>query len=90
MNLPKTDLTNEKIDEILPMEWWVCFDNEYTIVKYDRDDLIEQLADLVHQAEIKARIDELDKADSQYNEESIPLWQYFNERREALEKEIVA
>lgn len=37
---------------------------------------------------VEARLDEVEKADSQYNEEAIPLYQYFSERTAKLEKEL--
>ena len=37
---------------------------------------------------VEARLDEVERADCQYNDGAIPLYQYFSERTDKLEKEL--
>jgi hypothetical protein len=79
-----TDLTNDKIDEIL---------RPLALMDY-YEQTKKSLAHLIHQAEIKAVIDALKSTrscfdDLQNDEEAIYIKNYIDDDIKALEKEIV-
>lgn len=91
MNLPKSELTNEKIDRADMMYFmerddvrklWDALDQPQTYFRF-----ADKLKPLIHQAEIKARLDELVKLK---NAHSINIFdEYLENHIQALEKEIV-
>lgn len=109
MNLPKNKLTNEKIDEILKdyrnvltQQMGLILNGKHRLDIKTADKMLidepkQKLATLIHQAEIKARIDELEKINYFIVKHSSSLLlpppsdikNNINERKLALEKEIV-
>lgn len=107
MNLPKTELTNEKLDaelfelyKDLASDWYINpVGNANTdfleekMAYWLRDNYTEHFRNLIHQAEIKARIDELKNfADDEGSSGAYYLKVNGNniqDRIEALEEEIV-
>ena len=51
------------------------------------NDVAEAKAKL-QQLMVESRLDEVERADCQYNDGAIPLYQYFSERTDKLEKEL--
>ena len=85
MNLLKTELTNDKIDEIFQDFYSYNEDEEHISMPVGRAK--KKLATLIHQAEIKARIDEVKKAIEWFEDGSGYLF-YLDDQLSALEKEI--
>ena len=84
MNLPKTDLTNEKIDEIFQDFYSYNEDEEHISMPVGRAK--QKLLTLIHQAEITARINENNMWN---NSPQYGSTKSLNDRIQALEKEIV-
>ena len=88
-SLPKTNLTNEKIDEIIDNLQYegVCTCETCMVVK---SEVKRKILSLIHQAEIKARLDEMTNLLNDATSQHYAMWkQNVESRIEALEKETV-
>ena len=88
---------SKQLDEILDF----CFEGEVSWVEDQLDgtsyyeESMEGIDKRKAEAKVKlqklmveSRLDEVERADCQYNDGAIPLYQYFSERTDKLEKEL--
>ena len=86
-----TELTNEKIDEI-EILWATCRLSSNDLINYDEAKKLfrKRTEFLIHQAEIKACLDEMTNLLNDATSQHYAMWkQKVESRIEALEKEIV-
>lgn len=77
---------NEQLDKILGNLWDTAI-NIGSGSDWNRNKITEAKAKL-QRLMVEARLDEVERADCQYNDGAIPLYQYFSERTDKLEKEL--